>query len=76
MKKVFLMLVLGAFITSCGPSLCDCRNLNKKEKKEQGITDKCSELQDDYKEEYKEADEDKKKAMREELDACDEKDND
>ncbi|MDB4648901.1 hypothetical protein OAF64_02780 [Crocinitomicaceae bacterium] len=76
MKKVFLMLVLGAFITSCGPSLCDCRNLNKKEKKEQGITDKCSELKDDYKEEYKEADEDKKKAMREELDACDEKDND
>ena len=34
MKKVFLMLVLGAFITSCGPSLCDCRNLNKKEKKD------------------------------------------
>jgi hypothetical protein len=50
--------------------------LDKKEQKEQGITDKCSELKDDYKEEYKEADEDKKKAMREELDACDEKDND
>ena len=35
MKKVFLMLVLGAFITSCGPSVCDCINTSKKEKKEQ-----------------------------------------
>lgn len=76
MKKVFLMLALGAFITSCGPSVCDCINTSKKEKKEQGITDECSKISDEWKERYKKADDDEKQAMKDEANACEEKDND
>ena len=76
MKKVLLILALGAFATSCGPSMCDCANANKKEKEEQGITDECSEIRDEWKAKFKEADEDEQKAMRADVDACSEKDND
>jgi len=76
MKKVLLILALGAFATSCGPSMCDCANASKEQLEDESFADKCEKMEDDWKAKFKEADEDEQKAMRADVDACSEKDND
>ena len=71
MKKVLLVLAMGAFLYSCGgPSTCDCVNASKEEMKDEDFKKACDELEDEWQEEYKEASKDEKKEMMDELKAC------
>jgi hypothetical protein len=66
MKKLFYSAIVGAFVlTSCGPDLCECVNMDKDE-----VTDACKDLEKEWKAEYKEADKDRKKEMRKEFRDC------
>jgi len=69
MKKLVLVVAMGAFLYSCGgPSTCDCVNKSDKEKKEEGIKEACDEMNEEYKKMSKED----QKAMDEEVKACQE----
>ena len=68
MKKVVLVVAMGAFLFSCGKSACDCVNKSDKEKKEEGIKEACDEMNEEYKKMSKED----QKAMDEEVKACQE----
>ncbi len=70
MKKILLVFALGGFVTSCGPSNCDCATATKEQLEDESFTEKCEKLEDDWKAKYKEADKDEKKAMRKEMKAC------
>ncbi len=70
MKKVLFVFALGAILTSCGPSNCDCANATKDQLEDESFAEKCEKLEDDWKAKYKEADKDEKKAMRAEMKAC------
>lgn len=69
MKKVVLVVAMGAFLFSCGgPSTCDCVNKTEEQKKDKDFMKACEEMEDEYE---KMSDEDKK-AMDEEVKACQE----
>ena len=70
MKKILLVFALGVFVTSCGPSNCDCANATKDQLEDDSFTEKCEKLEDGWKAKYKEADKDEKKSMRVEMKAC------
>ena len=73
MKKVLLVCAMGAFLFSCGgPSTCDCVNATKEELKDEDFKKACDEMEDEWEKEYKEASKDEKKAMDEEIKACQE----
>ena len=64
MKKVFIVLALGAFVASCGKSACDC-------KKEAEELIKKSFAGEDEKKEIDQSEEDRKDYSEDDLKDCD-----
>lgn len=74
MKKVLLVFAMGAFLFSCGgPSTCDCVNPSDEQKKDEDFKKACDEMQKEWEAEYKEASDEDKKKMKEEIEACEKK---
>ena len=66
MKKVLLSVAVVAAFASCGgPSICDC--VNEAEGVDKEVCDK---MEKEWKDKFKDASDDDKKKMREEVDAC------
>ena len=71
MKKVLLVFAMGAFLFSCGgPSTCDCVNATEEQMKDEDFKKGCDEMEKDWKAKYKEASDEDKKTMMEEIEAC------
>ncbi len=76
MKKLIYSaaLLTAVVLSSCGggPALCDCVNLDK-EKADDKMKEACETMEKEWKEKYDKADDDAKKKMQEEAEACEKK---
>ena len=71
MKKVLLVCAMGAFLFSCGgPSTCDCVNATKEQRDDADFKKSCDEMRDEWDKKFKEASDDERKEMKDEVDAC------
>lgn len=69
------MAVVAAFgMVSCGgPGVCDCVNAEMNDEgkiADEDLAEKCEKMEKEWKDEYKDADDDRKKEMEEEFKEC------
>ena len=70
MKKLVLSGLFGIALlaTSCGPSICDCVNIG--EDADESMVEKCETMKEDWEKKFKDASDEEKEEMREEVKAC------